>query len=524
MVLPPEGTVLERLRTVLADHGIAQVHSDAARVEAARWVAAPEIDDPSLLDLTALPFVTIDNAGSRDLDQAMHIEPANDGFRVRYALADASFFVRPGGALYAEAKRRGVTFYLPGLAIPMLPRGLSEGVVSLNPRVDRRALVMDILLDGDGRIERTSFVRARIRSRAQLTYGGVQSFFDAPDRHALAGQPFTETLWLLAKVGSRRIALADERNVVRYNRIEVSTRVDPDNPDRFVVDARVRNDVERYNEQISLLCNAEGARFMAEPGRAPHITPIFRVHPQPSVSRREGFRQLSEAVTNAHALNSETWTWRSDVALADFLAGLPVDGPRARVASALQRQAIMINQRSVFSAEPGLHHGVGVEPYARFSSPMREMVGIFTHKEAIEKLTGTAPSGWPAAARQEQAEIVSLANRTRDQQNRVAKAADLLVLDQFLQDDLQRPVSERPRRTGTVMGVTATKLYVQLDSPPLDLKVRLDDLDAGDRLIVDASGVSVSTARGAPYIRLGDAIVLRLDRREGRRYVFVRVG
>ncbi len=76
---------------------------------------APGIDDPALVDRTALPFVTIDNASSKDLDQAVHVARDGDGFMVAYAIADASFYVRPGTALFAEAMARGGELLLPRL-------------------------------------------------------------------------------------------------------------------------------------------------------------------------------------------------------------------------------------------------------------------------------------------------------------------------------------------------------------------------------------------------------------------------
>ena len=530
-----EGAARAQLLTILEAHDIKVDYAADVVAEARRVAAAPGLDDPDLEDLTDRAFVTIDNPGSRDLDQALHIERSADGYRVLYALADASYYVRPGGALYADAMARGVTYYLPGMAVPMLPRVLSEGVVSLNPQVARRALVVSVGLRADATVHETRLFRARIRSRRQLTYEGVQAFFDG-NNDALEGQDFTETLVLLGEVGPKRIELAETRNVVRYNRVEVSAWIDAADPDRFAVAARRRNDVEQWNEQISLLCNAEGARFMAEPGRAPHITPIFRIHPRPFADRAQEFRDLTAAVARRHGLDARVWTWRADEPLADCIARLPADGPQSRVAAALLRQAIMINRRSVFSVEPGRHHGVGAEPYARFSSPMREMVGVFTHKEAMEKLTGAAPSGWPVTARQEQAEMVELANRTKALQKKVAKAADLLILDQFLQADLAQPFDERPHRVGTVLGITAKKIYVQFDEPPFEVKVRISDLsrEAGIRLTADDDGAAVIASDAArssaafataadPTLRLGDKIVLRVDRVEQRRYTFRRV-
>ncbi|MBW2256564.1 MAG: RNB domain-containing ribonuclease, partial [Deltaproteobacteria bacterium] len=132
-------TALAAMYAIAARHRLDPTYPPAALEEAAAWEADPGIDDPSLVDLTHLPFISIDEETSKDLDQALFIDGDDQGYTVWYAVADAAWFVRPGSALFAEAMRRAATFYLPGLVVPMLPRSLSEGLVSLNPGVDRRA-------------------------------------------------------------------------------------------------------------------------------------------------------------------------------------------------------------------------------------------------------------------------------------------------------------------------------------------------------------------------------------------------
>ena len=137
-------------------------------------------------------------------------------------LADAAHYVRPQSALFAEAMARGASFYLPGYNVPMLPRELSEGIVSLNPGVDRRALVFRIQLAGNGEVEDTELIRGRIHSRAKLTYDGVQAFVDRPGASPIAGQAYADSLELLGAVGELRIARAEDRDVVRYDRVTPS--------------------------------------------------------------------------------------------------------------------------------------------------------------------------------------------------------------------------------------------------------------------------------------------------------------
>jgi len=478
------GTALAELVRLAVDHGLDPVFSDAVEREALAWTEDPETDQPTLADLRDRPFVTIDNADSRDLDQAVLVERAGRGYRVRYAIADASFYVPRGSALFAEALRRGASYYLPGWMVPMLPRALSEGIVSLNPRVDRRALVFDMQLDASGVCTSTDVVPARIRSRAKLSYDGVQRFLDGADP-AYVDAEIGEVLRLLREVGERRIAHAAARDVVRYRRRVVEVGLDARKS--FVMFGGLRNDVERYGEQLSLLCNAEGARLLREGQRAPHVQPIYRVHPAPPEDRVARFSQELEAIA---AARGERWRWKraGGQSLAAYLASLPWDGEEARLSRAIQRQAILTNVRSTFRGEPGAHHGVGAEVYARFSAPMREIVGVFLHGELVEHLRGLGDHDDGLAER-----VIEAANDARNLQRTLTAKADRLALDALL----ARDQASGAVRRGTVMGVTKGKVYVTLDEPPVDVKLYRRHL-------------------GGRTFALGDAIDVRVTERDDR--------
>src|SRR3954471_9303381 len=137
--------------------------------------------EPSLpeLDATDVPLVTLDPPGSRDLDQAMHLAARDGGYRVSYAIADVASFVRLGGAIDAEARRRGQTLYSPDRRTPLHPPVLSEGAASLLPDRLRPAVLWTIDLDADGEPIKVDLRRARVRSRAQLDYPAVQKQADA---------------------------------------------------------------------------------------------------------------------------------------------------------------------------------------------------------------------------------------------------------------------------------------------------------------------------------------------------------
>src|SRR4051794_2214326 len=183
----PAAAMRDGFEAVRREAGVPDAFPAAVRAEAAAAAAGAAFGDRDRVDV---PFVTIDPPGSRDLDQALHIEPRGDGHRVRYAIADVGAFVAPGGALDRDTHARGVTVYAPDEKVPLHPPVLSEGAASLLPGQWRPAVLWTLDLDGAGALVGTHVERARVRSAAQHTYE------DVPPQVAP----------LLREVGERRLA------------------------------------------------------------------------------------------------------------------------------------------------------------------------------------------------------------------------------------------------------------------------------------------------------------------------------
>jgi len=508
-LLAEPGSGLADLYAIAARAGISPLHDEACLAEASALVGAPGIDDPALVDLSALPLVTIDEVSSKDLDQAVCIEASGDGFVVWYALADASWFIRPGMALYEAALARGSSYYLPGLVLPMLPAVLSEDLISLNPAVDRRAMVFELHLDSAGRLSEKRLHRARVRCRHKLAFDWVQSFLD--------GEPVDwdadvqASLRLLREVGERRIRLAEERNVIRYRRAEVDVHLDGRS---FIALDGPRNDVERYNEQISLLTNIEGARFLlAGDTDDDHIQPIYRVHEAPGEERFAELRASITEITRLHGLDAKIWVWEPDSeGLNAYLERLP----DTAVARAIHRQAMIANRPSHYASTPGLHYGVGADVYGRFTAPMREVVGIFLHNEAWEKLRGApfdVPAGYEGDALRER--VIASSNKARMLQRKFDREANRLVLD----DLFAEAKSSGRLEEGTVLGVTSTRVHVQLDSPRIDVKVYVPHIEKQWSVELSASKAKTALldSAGEVRLRIGDRVRLGVTGRDHKR-------
>ncbi len=498
-------------------------HRDATNKEAVRLAADDGTDDPSLVDLTELPFVTIDYERSWDLDQALFIRELKGGYEVFYALADAAHFVRAGHEVFQEAMQRGTSYYLPGLTLPMLPAVLSEGTTSLLPEQRRRAITFRIELDDNGVVQHSEILRSVIRSRAKLTYGGVQLFLDSPSESPISEQSYRRSLELMAVVSTLRLQVAESRDVVRYDRVGVGLSLSADGK-RVVVTAETRNAVQLHNEQISLLCNMEGAKLLTcEQATEEALPGLFRIHEAPTDERLDALVAFIDSMISEHAVVADRWTWRRDSgeSLADYVARLPADPASRRLAQAIQRQAMVAARPSYFATEPGPHYGIGASAYSRFSAPMRELIGILTHHLALARLDGASLQdiGLSMATLEE---AVSVANRAKGLQRQATKLARAVALGQLFSEDVKRPASRRRRWLATVMGITPSKVYMQLDDPPVDVKLYLADLEsAGHEVTVSDNGCVCVV--GPQRLVVGAALEVVVSGRVGDRWLLVPV-
>lgn len=494
-LLAGAGSRLADLIGLVVGHGVSPIQDDVVDEEANRVAGDLALDE--LPDFRHLPLVPIDETTSRDLDQAVAIEPRGDGWVVWYALADAAWFVRPGSALYAASLERGATTYLPGLVVPMLPRILSEDRISLNAGVDRRAMLFELTLDADGRCIERAIHRARIHCRHKLDFGSVQRFLDGEMVNWYAD--VQASLRRLAEVGRARMKLAEDRGVVQYRRTEVDVHL---HGLVFVALEGPRNDVERYNEQISLLTNVQGALFLLERETDPRVQPIYRVHEAPSETRYQELHALTVALARVHDLPDD-WIWNEEEPLAEYLARLP----RNPIGRAVHRQAMIVNRPSHFASTPGAHFGIGADVYGRFTAPMREVVGVYLHHEVWAALALT-DSGQDGDLRKR---VVDVSNAARERQRRLNREVNRMVLDDLFSTD--------PSATfdGVVLGMTPSRVHVQLDEPRVDVKVYVTHLEGAwraDLQVVD--GVALVDGSGGMWVRLGEPVQVEVLGRDAR--------
>ncbi|GAA2554544.1 exoribonuclease R [Neomicrococcus aestuarii] len=323
----------------------------AAVQEAQEAVARKPLQEE---DRTDIEFVTIDPESSTDLDQAVCIRRENSGYRVFYAIADVPSFILPGGALDAETRARGMTIYLPQGRIPLHPEVISEDAGSLLPDQVRGAYVWDFELDDAAQVVRVGLGRAQVKSRAKLSYVGVQEELDSGKA--------SENLQLLKEVGQKRIALERARGGASLRIPEQEVEADGSH---YKLVQRAPLPVEDWNAQISLMTGMAAASIMVE-----HKVGILRTMPAPDESSVAKFR------AQARALGAP---WSTEVQYGEFLRSLDLNDPKQL---ALMHQAASLFRGAGYTAFDGEvpadpTQAAIAAPYAHTTAPLRRLVDRF---------------------------------------------------------------------------------------------------------------------------------------------------
>jgi exoribonuclease R len=372
--------------------------------EAEAVAAAPPLPD---LDATELPLVTVDPAGSRDLDQAVHLRREGAGYLVSYAIADVGAVVRPGSALDAEARRRGQTLYTPDRRVPLYPPVLSEGAASLLPGQVRAAALWTIRLDADGDVRAIDVRRARVRSRAQLAYPEVQ-------RQAEDGT-LPEPIALLPELGRLLQLRARERGAIELGTPEQQVERGPDGG--WTLTVRGDLPVEGWNAQVSLLTGRVAARLMLDGGVG-----VLRTLPPPAPEAVAALRRL------AAPLGVD---WPEGAGPGAVVAAL--DPARPGHAAFLEEAATLLRGAAytpfdgAVPAQTG-HGGVGA-PYAHVTAPLRRLVDRFGTEVCLALAAGSAPDAALRAALPELPELMAASDRrTRTVERAVVDATEAELL------------------------------------------------------------------------------------------------
>ncbi|MEC3911068.1 ribonuclease R [Sphingobium sp. CR2-8] len=362
-------------------HGIPHVFPDRVEEEATAASALPLHEDKRE-DLRHLPIVAIDPSDARDHDDAVWATPDEDegnvgGFRAIVAIADVSYYVRPGSALDKEARKRGNSVYFPDQVVPMLPHELSSDMCSLRAGQDRAAMACHLTINANGKVTAWRFTRAVIRVAAVLAYEDAQAAIDGAELEPaptasreqadalldVALKPLWACWALLRKARDVRDPLAldlPERRVVLDEHGKIVS-----------VAVRERLDAHMLIEDYMIAANVAAAKAL-EAKKAPVM---YRVHEAPG---REKLVSLKEYLA----------TFDIDFALGQVIRPATFNALIRKVAELEEKEQIMVqilrSQTQAYYGPQNMgHFGLALGSYAHFTSPIRRYADLLVHRALV---------------------------------------------------------------------------------------------------------------------------------------------
>ncbi len=463
-------TELAALRTRLE---IPQGWPEDVLAEADQAARAPR---PPAYDATALPLFTVDPPDSRDLDQAMHLERRGNGYRIHYAIADVGAFVRPGGAIDTEARRRVETLYFPDGRVPLHPPQLSEGAASLLPGQEAPAQLWQLDLDADGALQRTGLRRALVRSRRKLDYGGVQ--------HAIDTGTADPALALLGVVGLLREQQERDRGGIS---LPIPEQEVEEVRGGYALTYRAPRPADGWNAQISLLTGMAAATMMLDAGIG-----LLRTMPAAPPAAYARLHRVALALDVP---------WPADLPYAQLLRtldpSLPAHAAFLNECAALLRGAGYTAFDGAVPTDPG--HAAVAAPYSHCTAPLRRLADRFTGETCVALAEGRPVPEWVRAALPLLPKLMDTGDRRAHQIERdcvdLVEAHLLRGREGELFDGVVVDVDERRPVTGTVQlrrpAVRARIADDRPDAPPLPLGARI-------RVRLTRADPAAATVRFAP--------------------------
>lgn len=449
--------------------GIPHIFGDMV-IEAADQAAALPIGE-GREDLRQLPIVAIDPRDARDHDDAIWAAPDDDaanpgGFKAIVAIADVSYFVRPGSPVDHEARKRGNSVYFPDRVVPMLPEALSADACSLRAGTDKAALACHLVIDARGLLKSWRFSRAVVRIAANIAYHDAQAAIDGTLSHDLT-ELALRPLWACWRLLDRARTKREPLDLDLPER-----RVELDDQGRITsIAVRERLDAHRVVEEFMIAANVAAAKAL-EAKKAPVM---YRDHEPPSREKLVALRDYLK-------------TFGIEFALGQVISPATFNRVIARIGEAeykpqVMEQVLRSQTQAYYAPTNTCHFGLALGSYAHFTSPIRRYSDLIVHRA----LVGAYRLGEGALTGDEAARMTTI-GQAISQTERRAMEAERETIDRYVAAYLSERIGEvvEARITGvqpfgffaTVEGIGGDGLvlardlgpeYFQYDEPGISL-------------------------------------------------------
>jgi len=496
---------------VLRSHGLPPRFPEPVVAESEKFPV--EVRDDDLLgrrDFRERRIVTIDGETARDFDDAVEVERRGEGWRLGVHIADVSHYVTEDSILDDEARSRGTSVYFPGRVLPMLPERLSNGLCSLNPRVDRLVLSAVLELDAKGRVTHSEFVKGVIRSSHRMTYTEVARLVETKptEADALRYGPFLEDFRNMAELAALLRKRREARGSIDFDLPDADIVLDDEGLVVGIV-PESRNVAHRLIEEFMLAANEAVAKklvFAKQPA-------MYRVHDRPDPDRLVDLREVLESF--GYELKGDL----DEVPPAAFQKLLAqIDGkPEERLLHDLLLRA---QRKAVYSEECRGHYALAAPYYCHFTSPIRRYPDLVVHRQ----LSRLIADGRPVPARDFEAwqdrlrEVADFSSRRERRAEQAERESLLWKKIVFMRDKVGRDFD------AFVTGVASFGVFVTLQDFFVEGLVPISALGNDFFVYEEKQHRLRGRSSGATY-RLGDAVRVKLvEIDEVRRRLNFRLG
>lgn len=444
-------------------------------------------------DLRELKLVTIDGEDAKDLDDAVSIEKLENGnFKLGVHIADVSHYVREKNPLDREALKRATSVYLIDRVIPMLPKKLSNGICSLNPKVDRLALSCFMEIDKTGKVLDHKIAESIIKTKERMTYTDVTKILRDKDEELINRYDYLyEDFKYMEELCNILFKKRMGRGAIDFD-FDESKIILNDKGKPVDIKPYEREIANRVIEEFMLVCN----ETIAEHVFWANIPFVYRVHEEPDEERLSTFHEF---VYNL----GYTVKWSKEVhpkSLQDIIEKVKGQKEETVVSTLLLRSL----KQARYSPECIGHFGLAARYYCHFTSPIRRYPDLIIHRIIKEYINGKMNENRISRLNKD----VEYASKQSSEMERVAQDAEREV------DDLKKAEYMADRidevYEGIISSVTGFGFFVELPNT-IEGLVHISNLD-DDYYIYDEKHLSLIGEKTKKIYRLGDEVKVKVSK------------